>query len=802
MALVSNLHFGLSAWSAGAFTAGQRCSNVGNAYQCTASGNSTLAPTGQGSSIISGGATFKWLSAIDYTTFQTWANALPATFTQPAQLLVWNDGPITTTASVPLLTLSGHTTSPSNNITIQPAPGEGFANTGAPPVDPFATDFTTAFGGNGASGTPGSIPLAFNSAAGASVILPTGFGGINYISISDSNVVILGLQFQDPNPTSGATILQPGANFVAQGCIFDGYSQGGGAYMINPSLSGASGSVYKLFNNLIVDRAAASVATATLSSNYSGVLANNTFVALNSPASLGCVIDTSAAAGITINQTNNIMLGYPTQGVVTESQNASTIINVSYALLSASSLTNTQVVAGPGNIYSAPFTGQFVNPATDFRLLPSSQATDTGFTDTADIPSATDIFGNPRIPPWNIGAYETTVPTSVGSGGGQASGAGVSLRVNPTSIGSGAGHASGAGVSLTGSVGSGGGKASGLGVSTGNFSTGSGGGQGGGIAYSTLGAISATITVTNPGAQLVNQAFLVNGTFTLVPDLLVSDDVTVTFTPIPASGVSALGSTAFQFVHPGLPVGTYNLLVEDLSTDASAATNYAVTATAPPPPPPVVGLSVPNVGASLTALGSIIPAYVYQEYSDDQNIQAFFQAYNVMAQGYLDYMNALNLPIYTGLSGTLLDWVALGLYGIQRPVLAAVQFGNLIGPFNTYELDQIPINANIGTSTSTVFPVTDDIFKRIITWNFYKGDGTTFSTTWLKRRVMRFLAGVNGTDYVGPATQVSVRFTGDSTITVALSVGAVPLTMGTVLQAAVLSNVVQLPFQYTINVLV
>jgi len=36
-----------------------------------------------------------------------------------------------------------------------------------------------------------------------------------------------------------------------------------------------------------------------------------------------------------------------------------------------------------------------------------------------------------------------------------------------------------------------------------------------------------------------------------------------------------------------------------------------------------------------------------------------------------------------------------------------------------------------------------------MTWNLYKGDGKLFSTTWLKRRVMRFLLGVNGVDGAG-----------------------------------------------------
>ncbi|BEN98698.1 hypothetical protein SMQC11_19870 [Serratia marcescens] len=43
----------------------------------------------------------------------------------------------------------------------------------------------------------------------------------------------------------------------------------------------------------------------------------------------------------------------------------------------------------------------------------------------------------------------------------------------------------------------------------------------------------------------------------------------------------------------------------------------------------------------------IIPAYPYTQYNADPNIVAFFTAYNTLAQGYLDYLNALNLPCWT-----------------------------------------------------------------------------------------------------------------------------------------------------------
>lgn len=136
-------------------------------------------------------------------------------------------------------------------------------------------------------------------------------------------------------------------------------------------------------------------------------------------------------------------------------------------------------------------------------------------------------------------------------------------------------------------------------------------------------------------------------------------------------------------------------------------------------------------------LTKTIPSYLYIEYQGDAALEAFVAAYNVMAQEYVDWFNQIGLPVYTGplISDSLLDWVAMGLYGISRPALTG----------------------------ST--PVTDDVFKRVISWHFYKDDGKVFDVRWLKRRIMRFLEGVNGTGQaVNQTYQISVRFPGSSVV--------------------------------------
>lgn len=779
MALTSNIHFGLSAWSAGSFTLGRRCSSGGNAYQCTTAGSSTTAPTGTGSVIPSGTAVFKWLSAIDYTNIQAWYNGLPGTLTQPAITFLWNDANYTTTVGVPFLTMGRVVTSASNNITITTAPGESF-------VDALAAN--------------PALPLYFNAALGVNFTLPAaGAGGINYLTISDANVVISGIQFQDPNPNSGSTILYTSQTCMVQNCIFDGYSQGSGAYMIAPQLAGPSNSVFSFFNNLVVDHASSSIFTGTISGNYNGIYANNTFIALNPSTLLICINDSSAASGVVISQTNNTYIGYTNPDLVTLSQNTGSTINVDHGLFSSTTLTNAQVVLGSGNLFSQLTAGQFVSGTTNFRLVAGSTAINAGATATSRIPAAIDIIGTPRPSgSWSIGAYQFAVPTSTFNGGGH--GGGLYLSAAGQAIFNGGGHAGGSFVPFVGNISTfnGGGQGGGLWISNGSVSTFNGGGLGGGIFYDTVGAISASISLNNPGAQVVGVPFLAGGRLTLTPGLQFADDDSLTFTPVPLADVSPIGSGNFTFTHPAVDTaGQHNLLVEDLSTEASAAINYVVLATSGD----ITTLPTDQTFTP-TSLLTIIPAYLYQQYYDDDNLQAFISAYNALAQSYLDWFNGINLPIYTGLSGNLLDWVALGLYGLPRPVLAVVQSGDLTGPFDTYEIDTLEFNESTGNTTSQAFTVTDDIFQRIITWSIYKSDGTAFTVPWLKRRVARFLAGTNGTDYLGPTDQISVSLSGTNVFTITLTSGTIPLTVAAIFQAAVLSKTLPLPFQYTFNVLI
>jgi hypothetical protein len=292
---------------------------------------------------------------------------------------------------------------------------------------------------------------------------------------------------------------------------------------------------------------------------------------------------------------------------------------------------------------------------------------------------------------------------------------------------------------------------------------------------------------------------------------------------------ATLGETATTV--PIQPGGTFIIPNQTTSVSVNAATSghsfSGVVFQSPPPfpPTPQVGTFPPAGPVTLT---KNIPSYLYQEYNDDEDLQAFVGSYNALAQGYVDWFVQTPLAVYTdpSITGSLLDWVAAGLYGMRRPALSSGR-GRFEGPYNTIPYNFfLPLNGlkKIGPSDVTV--TSDDIFKRILTWNLYRGDGNVFSIRWLKRRVMRFLTGPNGTAPNVPDTSPISITVGAGIIVIRITVGTraivngpynkgiawnrlaynqmttlftpkgTPLPFESVLKEAVESGVLQLPFQY------
>lgn len=200
---------------------------------------------------------------------------------------------------------------------------------------------------------------------------------------------------------------------------------------------------------------------------------------------------------------------------------------------------------------------------------------------------------------------------------------------------------------------------------------------------------------------------------------------------------------------------------------------------------------------SYAMISQTIPSYLYVQYADDDTLQAFISAYNGMAQEYVSWFNQVGLPVWTGglISGALLDWIGQGLYGISRPVFTTSTV-SVAGPIATYPIATVPIAARVVTQSGTSTIANDDIYKRVMTWNLYAGDGKQFTTRWLKRRIARFLHGLNGTD-------PGISTTND--VSVAQTAGAFTITVpnnqvGQFLQQAFANGVLSLPFQYTYTV--
>lgn len=773
MPLVSNIYYNLPAWASGTFTTGQRRSNAGNAYQCVTGGTGTIAPTGTGSSINGGGGVvWKYLSSVDYTDVQSWGAAIPATLTQAVVGQIWNTGAITTTSGNPFFTLSGHTTSPTNTITLTAAPGESF-------VDTLAASPTTALNFNAANGVAFSLPA-------------TGVGGINYMTVNDDHFIMTRIQVQDPNSSSGSTILSTFENSTINQCLFDGYAQTGGASMLSLGVGGSG--TTNLINTVVIDREPApGTGCIAVSCGNTFNLAGYTHFAPNSPGDALGTFNASASPTVC---DDSIIIGYP--GTQTIGSGGGGTTNVSYMVISDASLSGTGITVGAGMQYSKTGASQFVSASGtyNFRLAGTASAHGAGVVDTTLIPAGNDILGTLRGATWDIGAYQIPSVASVGtaSGVGTASATGAVI-IRSSGAAAGKGTASAVSQS-TQSVGT----ASGVGTASAVSATtvaavGTASGIASAIAYNAAGAIDGIIHI-NPIPTIVAGAqFLVSGTFTILPLLQFADDSSTTFSPIPVSDISPLGSTPFSFIHPGEAApGQYQLIITDATTGATASALFTVVAA-----PEQITSAFPPTGP--TGLTQIIPSYLYQEYNDDDNLQALVTAQNMITQAYLDQLLALNLPIYPGLSGALLDWVALGLYGMERPNLSTAT-SSAVGPFNTYPFDTLAMAVGKNNGTTQIFNVTDDLFKRMITWNFFKGDGFTFTTEWLKRRVMRFLGGTNGIDYgVSETYQVSVTFTGSSTINITIKTGSQPTTYVPILAAAIQNGVCQLPFMYTYNIL-
>lgn len=198
----------------------------------------------------------------------------------------------------------------------------------------------------------------------------------------------------------------------------------------------------------------------------------------------------------------------------------------------------------------------------------------------------------------------------------------------------------------------------------------------------------------------------------------------------------------------------------------------------------------------------IIPAYPFVQYNDDPDVVAFFTAYNKMAQQYLSSFNSLTLPYWPNenISGYLLDWIAEGIYGVYRPYVKISEVSVSKGAYNTVEYNVIPYAKLKKYQPGKTQYLPDEYFKRILTWNFYKGDGFQFSAPWLKRRLARFIHGTAGQDSITQSTfDISVT---SSKGRFDISIPDYGDGVSGFLKTAIEQGLVNLPFIYSFDVTV
>ena len=197
-----------------------------------------------------------------------------------------------------------------------------------------------------------------------------------------------------------------------------------------------------------------------------------------------------------------------------------------------------------------------------------------------------------------------------------------------------------------------------------------------------------------------------------------------------------------------------------------------------------------------------IAAYPFTGFQDDDDIQAFFMATNAQNQQYVDFFNEYNMAVYTAdnISGSLLDWIAGGVYGMTRPIFPLTA-ATIVGPYNTAIYNTIAYDYGKSSGSATFYYVNDDIFKRCITWNFYKGDGKQINVEWLKRRTLRWLLGANGSDVnIDQTYGVSITFPTATSVDINIENSSSYGVIANAFQSAINAQVLQTPTQLTFGV--
>jgi hypothetical protein len=116
-------------------------------------------------------------------------------------------------------------------------------------------------------------------------------------------------------------------------------------------------------------------------------------------------------------------------------------------------------------------------------------------------------------------------------------------------------------------------------------------------------------------------------------------------------------------------------------------------------------------------------------------------------------------------------------------------------------LDTMEIDGSSFFETGTAVTANDDFYKRVITWFTYIGDGRMTNANVIRKRIARFLYGVNGTDITATQAQaVSVAVVTSPSLSYAITVPSSANPASTYFQDAFNSGILSFPFQLQASV--
>lgn len=291
-------------------------------------------------------------SGADYSSVQAWYNA------NPGGAAGWIGQQ--TGALVPGATTSftGKTNSIANFVRYEAASGQRFSG----------------------------APFRYNNANGAS--LDPGTGGFTGLSISDTDVTVLGMQINNNYGYSGEGVraLSTALRAVIDSCIIVGFNGNGAIY------SEANG--IRIINSLI-RQARNGAPGVTFNYSSGNVFVNNILVCASGITGGNGI---QARTGDTI--TNNAVFGFSAFGT-------HTVVGSNNATDLASTLTGLTA-----SVVNLVYVDQFVGITTgalDFRFKTTGALGAAGATDTTDIPAAIDAIGAARpgaLAAWSIGSLQ------------------------------------------------------------------------------------------------------------------------------------------------------------------------------------------------------------------------------------------------------------------------------------------------------------------------------------------------------------------------------------------------------------